>query len=431
MSPIKISPRSIERHYEALDAVGAVPAGGFYRPGYSAAESAAHCYVEEAAIEAGLMVRRDAAGNLIVETPGNYSEWIETGSHMDTVPGGGNFDGLSGVVAGLEAICSVLDSATKLQRGLRLRAWRAEESATFGIASIGSRAAFGMLPADSLQRMNEGCSLAECMRVQGADPDVVQHGEPALSEAERAGIAAYIELHIEQGCVLEREDADVGIVTGIRGSERAWVKIRGAFDHSGTTPMGEARCDANLAMAYILVEIDKMAMEAVRAGEDIVQTTGVINSDDGMNEANPETHDNAVSKVSGFAYFSHEVRGCNPAVVRHFAERVHERMRKVAKEFGVEIEIETFALLPGIATLDSKLQALLETCSRDVGVSSMWLPSGAWHDAGVLHGAGIPVAMLFVPSRGGVSHSPEEFTSHEQIATGATVLAHALLKLAG
>lgn len=432
-----ISPQVISRHYDVLDKIGNLgPGQGFLRAAWSDEETAAMRHIEAAAKAGGLHCRWDAIGNLIVETPGHFDEWVETGSHMDSVPGGGNYDGAAGVVAGIEAILAVQNSGTRLQRGLRLRVWRGEESASFGVVSAGSRAAFGLLPAKELEHSHHGQSMAEAIRSQGFDPLPIQTGESVISESEQGGIAAHIELHIEQGSVLESGGFDAGVVTGIRGSIRSWVKVTGAFDHSGATPMGRKwRRDANLAIAHMQVRLDAMAHAAIEEGRDIVQTIGVVNTHRTMSETSPQINDNAISKVSGFGYFSHEVRGCYAGEVRQFVREAQHLVRQTAEEFGVDVEIDEFSEVAGIARLDDGLQHLLAECCRDHGASFTRLPSGAWHDVAVLHdrlredGSKIPVGMLFVPCRGGISHSPEEYTSPGQLALGASVLAEAMLQL--
>ena len=433
-----ISPESISAHYAELDRIGSLGRGkGFMRAGWSDEESAAMRHVEQSALAAGLLSRWDGVGNLVIETPGVFAKWVETGSHMDTVPGGGNYDGAAGVVAGLEAIIAVCRSRPPLERGLRLRVWRCEESSTFGVVSAGARAAFGMLDPDVLEHVYRGETLAQSIAGQGGDPAFIAERRPTVAATERESIAAHIELHIEQGSVLEQGGFDLGVVTGIRGSTRSWVRLTGAFDHSGATPIGpEWRKDVNLGMAYMQVRLDTLATDAIEAGRDIVQTVGVINSNHDFNDAQAALYDNAVSKVSGFGYFSHEVRGCYPAEVRNFVRQAHDVIRQTAGEFGVHVEIEEFSSVNGIFRLDDGLQHLLSACCKKHGASYTGLPSGAWHDVAVLHdqqrddGSKIPTGMLFVPCRGGVSHSPEEYVSPEQLALGAEVLAEAMAELA-
>jgi N-carbamoyl-L-amino-acid hydrolase len=433
---ISVSATQIEAHYSKLNNIGAAK-HGFHRPAYSDAETAAMVYIEQAAQADGLLCRWDAVGNLVIETPGGYRHWVETGSHLDTVPAGGNYDGTAGVVAGLEALLVIKKSGLRLNHGLRLRIWRGEESAAFGITSIGVHAAFGTLDPKALRNSFQNQSLAQTMESQHTDPDCIYSATPTISTAEKDSIAAYIELHIEQGKVLEAKQRDIGIVTGIRGSVRRWVRFSGAFDHSGATPMGaEYRKDVNLAMAYAMVELNKLASDAIAEGHDIVQTTGVINSSSDQNNQSQAIYQNAVSKVSGFGYFSHEIRSCSAKQAKEFATQADALIRQTADRFGVTVEIEQFSASDGILELDTEIQQQLEESCRLQNASFTHLPSGAWHDAAVLcsqrrsDGSPIPVGMLFIPCRAGISHSPEEYSSPAQIALGTSVLAQAML-LAG
>jgi len=437
LNQVKIAPSSIEKIYQGLNRIGALddsPEAGFNRPAYSPTETEAMEYIESLAKSASLESHWDDVGNLIVETPEDFNEWIETGSHIDTVSGGGNYDGTAGVVAGLAVLQEAQRSDIPLTKGLRLRVWRGEESAAFGVVSIGSRAAFGQLPSVALKSKYLGQTLAEAMKSQGIDPELIKRGGATIEENERDNIAAHIELHIEQGSVLETERAEIGIVTGIRGSIRSWVKLCGAFDHSGATPMGRPyRCDVNLAMAYMQVELDKIAHEAIAEGQDVVQTIGIINGSE-LND--DELSANAVTKVSGYGHFSHEVRSASPEQAEAFVEVAYNAIRKIAAEHGVTVEIDTFSRSSGIEALDDNLQKVAETSCKELNLSYRHLPSGAWHDAAVLcgvkrgDGSTIPVGMLFIPCRNGISHSADEFSSPEQIAAGATVLANMMVKLA-
>jgi len=393
-------------------------------------------YFAAQAESCGLNHSYDSIGNLVIETPGSFNHWVETGSHVDTVPRGGNYDGLAGVVAGLAALQAMVNSNISLHHGLRLRIWRGEESASFGITSIGSRAAFSQLPPSSLAMRCRGKSLRDSMADQHADPTAIENSIPSISANEKEHIAAYIELHIEQGKVLETEQFDIGIVTAIRGSRRSWVTLNGTFDHSGATPMGrEYRHDCNLAMAYIHVRLDELIQKQNRNGTDMVQTIGIINSQSERSEK-LAIDQNSVSKVSGIAYFSHEVRGCESTEVSTYCDQAESLMLQTAADFGVTAMIETFSDQAGIPALDSQIQQQLAEHCKALGYTHMKLASGAWHDAGTVaqqtrsDGTHIPVGMIFIPCRDGISHSPLEQTSNEQIAKGASLLATSMIHLA-
>lgn len=362
-------------------------------------------YFSQCAEACGLSHRVDAIGNLIIETTSISGQWIETGSHVDTVPGGGNYDGLAGVVAGFEALKAIRHSIRTLKHGLRLRIWRGEESAAFGIASIGSRAAFGQLPPASLSMTCRGKTLADAMTDQGINPNIIEQGRPAIATDELDSINAYIELHIEQGKVLESQLREIGIVTAIRGSRRSWVSLRGTFDHSGATPMGcDYRHDCNLAMAHMHVRLDQLLQKHITDGIDLVQTIGVINSHSGMSKK-LTIDNNAVSKVSGAAFFSFEVRGCKADKVAAYHEQAEKLIHQTAAEFGITAAIETFSDQSGIAALDKPLQQQISRTCDSLKLDHMLMASGAWHDAGTMaqqrrtDGNHIPVGMIFIPCR--------------------------------
>ena len=440
-NPVTITPAAIADHYAVLDRIGVIDddrTNGFIRPAYSDAESAAFDYVESAAVAAGLVSRRDAVGNLIIETAGEFTHWVETGSHVDTVDAGGNYDGVAGVVAGLAVLIAVQSGGEALSHGLRLRVWRGEESSAFGTASLGAWAAFGELKPAVLDYTHGGRTLAQAMISQHADPSYVRAGAATIPDAERDAIAAHIELHIEQGSVLENKQCDIGIVTGIRGSIRSWVHLTGAFDHSGATPMGVAyRKDANLAMAHLMVQLDgllarfnKLHPETPQA---VIQTFGVVNSHAEHNQHCPLVQANAVSKVSGFAYFSHEIRSCSEGLARDYHEQAQALIRQQAALFHVGAEVEQISISFGIPALNAHIQSMTAACCEEQHRRFTYLPSGAWHDVAVIchqqktDGSAIPTGMIFIPCRAGISHSAAEHTSYEQIAAGASILAQLML----
>jgi len=340
-------------------------------------------------------------------------------------------------VAGLEALIALQASSGRLKRGMRLRVWRGEESATFGSSSTGSKGAFGILDPAVLSNRFQGTSLKDAMLSQGCDPSLVENRIATIAPGEIDSIYAYIELHIEQGNLLETSEKELGIVLGIRGAARMMVTLEGAFDHSGATPMGSSyRKDVNLALGHIIVRLDELAARHIGAGMDLVQTIGIINSSSELNELNSCIYRNAVTKVSGFGYFSHEVRSCNSDESDLFCLEVKEVILNTAKDFGISAGIKEIGKTAGIPSLSEAVQAALEASSYEAGAPFMKMSSGAWHDAAVIarqqksNGSQISTGMLFIPCKKGKSHSPEEYCSPEQIAQGATVLARAMLRLA-
>ena len=439
-SPLSISPESIKCRYDILDRIGNLGDGresGYLRAAYSDDETRAMKELASVATDAGLTCRWDEIGNLNIETPGNFDEWIETGSHLDTVPYAGNFDGLAGVVAGLQALIAIRANSLPHKKGMRLRVWRGEESATFGASSTGSKGAFGILDPKVLKNRFMGASLEDAMLSQGCDPSLIQDAKASISPIEIDSISAYIELHIEQGNLLETMKKDVGIVTGIRGASRMMVTLEGGFDHSGATPMGtKYRNDVNLALGYIIVALDELANKRIKDGMDLVQTIGLINSSADLNNSSEHIYKNSITKVSGFGYFSYEIRTCNSHESELFCLEARKLVHQTARKFGVSACIEELTKTAGIASLSKAIQDTIEVSCRESAASHMKLPSGAWHDAAVVasqqrsDGSFIPTGMLFIPCKEGKSHCPEEYCTTGQIARGATVLARAMLVLA-
>ena len=436
MALIPISAKIIDDYYEVLNRIGNLgpsPENGFLRAAYSNEETTAMKFIEEQALGAGLVSRWDAVRNLVIETRGSYAEWAECGSHLDTVPHGGNFDGAAGVVAGLAALRQLLAAGLTLKRGLRLRVWRAEESSTFNIMTAGSGAAFAKIRPEQLENSFQGRTFAEAIASQGGDPAAVARRERIIKPEELDGIACHLELHIEQGNFLEQEEADIGVVTSIRGPYRARVVLRGEFDHSGGTPMGlKYRKDVNLALGYMLVRFDELGKAKIAQGHDLVQTIGVINSSRDFNEKTSEVYQNAIPKVSGYGYFGMEFRTNNSAFLREYRAEVEELMLQTAGEFNVAAEIQPVTFSPGLDLLNRQIQDATEASARVLGFKAMRMASGAVHDCVNLgqqkksDGSAVPVGMIFIPCRRGKSHSPDEYATSEQIAKGASVLAEVL-----
>ena len=426
---MRVSAEDIEEHYEVLHKIGNLGATlteGFLRAAYSSEESEAMRYIESAASSFGCESSWDPVGNLSIELPGESSQFVEFASHIDTVPCGGNFDGAAGVVAGLAALKAIAQQKER-KLGVRLRIWRGEEGSTFNVVSIGSRAAFGELPVESLKNSFDGRSLRSAMESQDVELSFIEEGRSTIDEEELDGIAAHFELHIEQGKVLESSNVDIGVVTEIRGTFREWVFFSGAFDHSGATPLGaEHRKDVNLALAHFLVRFDQLSKK--QGEHDLVQTVGVINSNRSFNDSMPALYQNAVPKVSGFLYFSLEVRSSENEFRNSYVDEVHKLLDETVDEFGVSVKREPIVSKDGVGELSSQLIQLSNASCRELGVSSLELPSGAWHDAALLaqkqrsNGEPIPVGMIFIPCKEGVSHNPKEFSSDEQLAKGASVL---------
>jgi hydantoinase/carbamoylase family amidase len=436
----KVNQKNIEQHFDALSKIGNLGdtrEEGFLRTGWSDEESAAFQYIREIAESKGLIAEEDAVGNLFLKAKAcEGDEVVQIGSHLDTVPRGGLFDGGAGIVAGLEAILAALRSGEVFTANPELVIWRCEESANWRAVCIGSRAALGQNPPSILDNRIGEQTLRDAIRAQGFDPSPMGEQRPTLSNRRLSNIRAHLELHIEQSIQLERTGKEIGVVTSIRGTRRSRIVVRGEAAHSGGTPMGtEYRQDANLAMALIQTRLNELCCKEIERGADLVQTVGVVNSDKNFNAQHPEVYENALTKVSPFGYFSLDCRSNDRSFLHDYEERAHALVREVAQELHVEAEIKHLTALEPMESVDQKIQQIaLEACDA-CGYSSLELPSGALHDAAIIgghtlqDGTHVPIGMLFIPCRNGISHNPLEYASTEAVTQGANVLARMLVKL--
>ncbi|PBC11993.1 Zn-dependent hydrolase [Mesorhizobium sp. WSM3859] len=373
-------------------------APGVTRVAYGPGERFAHNLVREEAQKLGAVARVDAAGNLYLTLSGHDPNLpaIVIGSHLDSVAHGGNFDGAAGVVAGLAVMAELVAQGVRLQRDLIVLVTRAEEAVWFPLSYPGSQAALGLLDTQALEarRSDSGRTLADHMREEGFDPDAVQRGVPGI-DANR--IAAFVEVHIEQGPRLVAAGAPVGIVTGIAGGFRyVDAKCLGAYAHSGAEPRF-ARHDAVLGFADLVaaLEIEWDALEHERHEATI--TFGRVQSD-------PTQHGG--SRVLGELGFTLDVRSAEAAILDRVEARLHEIFAEVGARRGVTFELgPRFTWEP--ATMSPAWIAGLDHAATELQMRAPHVPSGAGHDAATFAGAGIPTAMLFVRNENG-SHNPYE-----------------------
>jgi allantoate deiminase len=349
----------------------------------------------------GLAAEIDAAGNVFGRWEVGEGSAVLTGSHLDTVPRGGRFDGALGVLAALEAVRLLQREGIEPRRPLWVVSFNDEEGARFRTGMLGSRAFVGEIEPDDWRRRG----VAEAMAEAGFDFE-------RLPEARAVeGVSAYLELHIEQGPVLERSGFDVGIVTGIVGLLGFRARFVGEANHAGTTPM-ELRRDALVGASRAVLAL----RDEARRRDDMTANVGMCTVAPG-----------GFNVIPGEAEFSVDVRSPTPEGFARVDEFVRATLAGIAEDEGLELEVEeTHRLEP--VPLDAGIQDVLERAAERHGAKHMRLPSGAGHDAMIL-GRHVPAGMLFVPSRGGVSHSPEEYTATEHCEIGARVLARALAEL--
>ncbi|MDQ0142063.1 Zn-dependent hydrolase [Cupriavidus necator] len=389
---------------------------GVTRDSYGAGESAAADYLRRVAGQHGLSVQSDKAANLVFALPeedgGAPAAWV--GSHLDSVPQGGNFDGMAGIVAGLLCQIARKGQATSSAVPLRVIAFRGEESAWFGKAYVGSGAALGKLTADdlALTHRNSGRTLAQCMVAAGADVDAIAAQQPLF---DRAAAAAYLELHIEQGPVMVARKLPLAVVPGIRGNVRHnRVTCIGEPGHSGAVPRW-LRKDAVFAVADLIGRLDEHWKVLLERGSDLVVTTGIVATD-------PAEH--SISRIPGKVNFSFEVRSKSLDTLEGFYQLFRTECKAISRDRGVQFAFDR-RIEAAPATMDPALTELLRNACARAQLPVESLPSGAGHDASLFANAGIPTAMLFVRNEHG-SHNPDEAMDLDDFMLGTQVLYDAL-----
>jgi N-carbamoyl-L-amino-acid hydrolase len=358
--------------------------------------------------EAGLEVALDQAANLIGRRSGSAGGLapIALGSHTDTVPGGGRFDGIIGVVAAIEIARCLTEEGITLRHPLAIIDYLAEEPSEFGISTIGSRAMAGALSPEHLRLTDStGRTLAEGIAQMGGNP-------ARISEAQRkpGAFALSLELHIEQGPVLEEAEIPVGIVTGLVGIERAQIVLEGQANHAGTTPM-RLRHDALAGAAEIILALESLCRATNGRA---VGTVGKIS-------AAP----NASNVIAGLVELIAEWRSVDPALLADLAARFEAQVRAIADHRSLRLSYQMLSDTEPVQVPQEVQRLLMQTCET-LGLRVHLLPSGAGHDTN--HIATLaPAGMVFIPSRGGRSHCPEEWSELDAIARGTLVMGQAVL----
>jgi len=390
---------------------------GITRDSYGAGESLALDLMEATARQHDLPSWRDAAANLVIELPGSDPDLpaVACGSHLDSVPQGGNYDGAAGVIAGLVALVRMRAEGAVLRRSVRVYGLRGEESAAFGRAYMGSSALFGRLSPGDLATPHAvtGRVLQDCMAAAGADTGRIAAGECLLDPA---SLAVWLELHIEQGPVLEARKMPVAVVTGIRGNVRhRSVLCLGEAGHSGAVPRW-LRHDSVLATAQLLTRLDEHWQSLLAQGHDMVMTTGVLGTD-------PAEH--AIARIPGAVRFSFEARSQSQATLDAFHSLLVEECHRIEDERGVQFKLDRRLDTPP-AIMDPGWVDRLRGLVRGLGQPDEPVASGAGHDAAVFANAGVPSAMIFIRNQNG-SHNPLEAMEMEDFMIGVTVLRQALM----
>lgn len=395
----------LESSILAIASFGADEAGGISRHAYSEADLQARTHIIMLMKEAGLEVILDEAGNIIGRREGKNSKLpiICFGSHVDSVPSGGKFDGVAGVLVALETITLLNANHITTNHPLEVIVFTDEEGGL-----IGSKALIGTLTALDLERIsNSGKIIKDGIRFLGGDPDQIKKAKRDPSE-----FKAFLELHIEQGAILASEGNGIGVVEGIVGIEEWQVNIYGKANHAGTTPMNN-RQDALLAAAKLIIAVNE-TVKSINGNQ--VGTVGEIMAEPG-----------ASNVIPGHVKMSIELRDLSREKILSVFEKIKPKMAAIEKETGTSIEFKhEHTNIP--AMLDDQIKNEIAQNAKELGLTYKFMPSGAGHDAQNMAKI-TPTAMIFIPSKGGISHSPKEFSSIEDITNGANVFFKTILAI--
>lgn len=403
---LRIDAAMLRQRLEALSVHGR-PAGGSFADGvsrvaYSDADVAGRQYVMGLMRGARLSPRIDAAGNIFARREGLEPALppILFGSHIDSVPNGGNFDGDLGSLAAISVIETLDRAGIRTRHPLEIVVWSAEEGVAFGRGLAGSRIAAGDVTPADMDAVWNGLRRADAVTKIGGDPARIMGAvRPKHSHH------AYFELHIEQGGTLDRDRVAIGVVEGIVSIERFTATIMGFANHAGTTPMDE-RKDALLAASYVTRAVNDAVL--ARPGRH-VGTVGQLN-----------VEPNAPNVIPGVVRMTIELRDLSSSKLAEIADDIRNRAWAIAHSTKTTIEIKELSRNPP-ALADESMQRVIERASSSLGLSHRRQPSGAGHDAQMMAILG-PMGMIFVPSVAGISHSPRELTTWEDCANGANVL---------
>lgn len=410
--PLRVNPERLRKRLEDLSVFGR-PAGGTFadgvsRTGFSDADVEAHAWLHREIRAIGLEPKVDAAGNVSALRAGTVPglKPILFGSHIDSVRGGGNFDGDVGSMSSLEVMAALIEKSVKTRHPLEYVVWAAEES-NYGSGLHGSRMAAGLIEEGEFDRVQNGVTKREAMKKLGGDA-------ARIAEARRApgSFHTYLELHIEQGGKLDRAGVPIGVVEGIVTIDDYDVHVRGFANHAGTTPMAERR-DALVAASQII-----QAVQQIANGEPGAQVGTV-----GQMTIKP----NAPNVVPGDVEMTVEFRDLDGVKVARLGAALKQRCAEIAKATNTEVEVKFTSRHTG-ARATASVQAAIEKAAASLSLKTMRLPSGAGHDAQAIATLG-PMGMIFVPSVAGISHSPRELSRWNEIAQGADVLMATILEL--
>jgi N-carbamoyl-L-amino-acid hydrolase len=408
-----IDATALRTRIEALSMFGR-PSGGTFADGvsrvaYTDADIAGRKYVMDLMRTAGLEPRLDPAGNIFGRHRGGDAALppILFGSHIDSVPNGGNFDGDLGTLAAIAAIEALDAAAIRTRHPLEVVVWAAEEGVAFNRGLSASRIVAGDVAPSDMDQVWNGMRRGDAIKRIGGDPERIMDARKP-----KGSWHAYLELHIEQGGLLERQQLSIGVVQGIVAIERYEARITGFANHAGTTPMNE-RQDAAIAAAHLTLAVREIVTS--RPGRQ-VGTVGKL-----------DIHPNAPNVVPGSATLIIELRDLSVDLLRAIGSEIRARAAAIASETKTTIAVTPVSANPP-ALADATVQGLIETAAAGLALRSQRMPSGAGHDAQMMAQL-CPMGMIFVPSVGGISHSPRELTGWTDCANGANVLLRSVVAI--
>jgi ureidoglycolate amidohydrolase len=409
---LQIDEDRLASELDQLAAISEAPAPVVTRVVFTAADLRGRGFVKRLCSEAGLQVREDAVGNTFARWPGIESGLpaVGTGSHIDAIPNAGRFDGTVGVLGGLEAIRALARSGFKPRRSIELLIFTAEEPTRFRVGCLGSRLLSGVLHVSAGERLKdrEGKSLNDARLWAGF------HRSLETVRLPQEYYHAFVELHIEQGPILEQKGLEIGIVTAIAAPASIRFQIEGEGGHAGAVLMPQ-RHDAFLSAAEMALCIESAAKTS--GGEDTVATTGVC-----------DVFPGAINSIPSRVSLEADIRDIDLTRRDRVIEKIHDAVEQIAARRGVTVTTEMINADPPAKCDDLVIDALCRACETH-GATHMRMISRAYHDS-LFMSLLAPTAMLFIPCRGGVSHRPDEYSSPEAIAQGTLILAETLAELA-
>ncbi len=408
---IEVDAERLAQEIDGLAAITEAEPPAVTRVVFTEQDLRARAWLRERCEEAGLAIRADAVGNTFIRWEGSRPELaaVATGSHIDAIPNAGRFDGVVGVLGGLEAIRALQRSGFKPERSIELIQFTAEEPTRFGVGCIGSRLLAGVLGPDADERLRGSDEVTLKMARTSAG----FQGSLASVRLARGTYAAFVELHIEQGPILEREGIAIGVVTNIVGPASFFITVEGQGGHAGGVPMPDRR-DALCAAAELIVKIESLARGS--GSTDTVATVGIC-----------EVHPGAINSIPGRVKLGVDLRDTDGKR----RERVLKEMQRTAEQIAQQRQVQiTTQMLnadePAVSSAEV-LAAIEQGCAEEE-LRSRRIVARAYHDSSFMAKIA-PMAMIFIPCRGGVSHRPDEYAAPEHIVGGVRVLARTLAEL--